>query len=195
MIRSRVVLGIIAALGLSGALAATAAAQPVKPSVSPPQQIIVVGIIDIGAVLRGSTAAQGLQQQIQLEQEKYQAAFEAEQREFRQAEEEIERQRGSLSDEVYADKRRAFQLRLEQAGNNARLRRSQLEQAFVAANARITQMLSTVIEELAGKSGATLVLRREAVLFQKDAIDISEAAIALLNDKLPSVAIALPSSP
>jgi Skp family chaperone for outer membrane proteins len=204
--RFRLILAAIMAAGALAGMAAPALAQPAAPSTRPapppqtppqtitgaPQQSLVVGIIDIGAVLRGSSAAQGLQQQMQLEQDKYQAAFDQEQRELRVAEEEIERERATLTAEAYAEKRRVFQQRLDKAANDFRLRRRQLEEGFTRANASITQTLSAAVEELASQNGVTIILRREAVLFQKDAIDITDAAIALLNRKLPSVVIALP---
>jgi len=204
MSRPRLIFAAITAAGVAIGLGSQAMAQPANPAsrqapqptiTTAPQQNLVVGIIDIGTVLRGSTAAQGLQQQMQVEQDKYQAASDQEQRELRVAEEELERERSSLAADVYAEKRRVFQQRLDKAGNDFRLRRRQLEEAFTKANATITQTLSAAVEELATKNGVTVILRREAVLFQKDAIDITEAAIALLNEKLPSVAITLPSSP
>lgn len=208
--RFRLILAAITAAGVVAGLALPAIGQPAssppRPASPPPaaaapptatgapQQTIVVGIIDIGAVMRGSIAAQSLQQQMQVEQAKYQAASDQEQRELRLAEEELERERTSLTPDAYAEKRRLFQQRLAKAGNDFPLRRRQLEEAFNRANTAITQTLSVVVEELATKNGVTIILRREAVLFQKDAIDVTEAAIALLNDKLPSVAIVLPSS-
>jgi hypothetical protein len=38
------------------------------------------------------------------------------------------------------------------------------------------------------------VLRREAVLYQKNAVDITAAAAALLNARLPSVAVTVPAA-
>ncbi len=165
---------------------------PAKPVVTTAEQPMAFGVIDIGAVLRESTATQALQRQMQLEQDNYQNAFDKEQRELRLAEEDIERERGSLAAEVYADKRRAFQERLTKAGTDFRARRRQLEETFSAANTQVNKTLTAIIDELAVKNGLSVVLRREAVLYQKNAVDITAAAAALLNARMPSVAVVIP---
>lgn len=176
--------------GASGAGSSAAATKP--PVADHP---LLIAIIDIGAVLRDSNAALDLQRQMQEQQDIYQAAFDKEQRELRLAEDEIERERSSLSAEAYRDKRQAFQDRLSKATTDFRNRRRQLEEAFGAANAQINKALAAAIDDLATKNGINIVLRREAVLFQKDAIDMTQAAVGLLNERLPTVKIVLPPQP
>jgi hypothetical protein len=99
-----------------------------SPAAKPPaaDHPLLIAIIDIGAVLRDSSAALDLQRQIQEQQDIYQAAFDKEQRELRQAEDAIERERSSLSAEAYRDKRQAFQDKLSKATSDFRNRRRQL---------------------------------------------------------------------
>ena len=177
------------------AAAPVPAPAPPPPKPAPAADNLVVGIIDIGAVLNESTAAQALQRQLQIEQDKYQVAFDQEQRDLRTAEEDIERERASSSPETYAERRRLFQERLNKAANEFRLRRRQLEEAFTRANAQVNDTLSNVIGELAASRGIGVVLRHEAVLFQKNAVDLTQPAIALLNSKLPTVSATLPATP
>ncbi len=177
--------------------APTVAPSP-APAVRPPifdQPPLRIAIIDIGAVLRDSSAALDLQRQMQEQQDIYQVAFEKEQRELRLAEDDIERQRSSLPADTYRDKRQAFQDRLNKAAGDFRNRRRQLEEAFGVANAQINKTLAAVIDDLATKNGISVVLRREAVLFQKDAIDLTQAAVGLLNQRLPNVKIAVSPLP
>jgi len=199
----RMAAGLLIAAGFLVAATSGLQAQPsaapgrgvAKPA-PPPAEVppMVVGIIDIGAVLHDSTAAQDLQHQMQLQQDSYQADFEKEQRELRSAEEEIERERSSLSADIYGEKRRVFQERVNKAAVDFRNRRRRLEDAFNVANGQITKALMAAIDELAVKNGVSVVLRREAVLYQKNAIDLTQPAIALLNARLPSVSIVLPPS-
>ena len=160
------------------------------PAVPPPS--FNVGIVDISAILRRSTAAQALQRQMQVEQEKYQAQTDQQQRALQAEEEAIERQRASLSAEAYAQKRQEFQERLSRTTSEFRVRRRQVDEAFTSASSEINRTLLEVIEELARGQNIQLVVRREAVLYQQAVFDLTELAGDALNERLPSISVALP---
>lgn len=151
-----------------------------------------VGIVDIAAILRQSTAAQALQRQMQVEQEKYQILTDQQQRTLQAEEEAIERQRASLSAEVYTQKRRELQERVNRTTTELRLRRRQIDEAFTEASGEINRTLLNVIEELARDQNVQLVVRREAVLYQQAVFDLTEAASESLNQRLPSILVSLP---
>ncbi len=157
-----------------------------------PAPVFNVGIVDIAAILRQSTAAQALQRQMQVEQEKYQILTDQQQRTLQAEEEAIERQRASLSAEVYTQKRREFQERVNRTTTELRLRRRQIDEAFTEASGEINRTLLNVIEELARDQNVQLVVRREAVLYQQAVFDLTEAAGESLNQRLPSISVSLP---
>lgn len=188
---------VLAALVAAASLPA-AAQQPnrVGPSIGSapavPAPVFNVGIVDIAAILRQSTAAQALQRQMQVEQEKYQILTDQQQRTLQAEEEAIERQRASLSAEVYTQKRREFQERVNRTTTELRLRRRQIDEAFTEASGEINRTLLNVIEELARDQNVQLVVRREAVLYQQAVFDLTEAASESLNQRLPSISVSLP---
>jgi len=157
-----------------------------------PAPVFNVGIVDIAAILRQSTAAQALQRQMQVEQEKYQILTDQQQRTLQTEEEAIERQRASLSAEVYTQKRRELQERVNRTTTELRLRRRQIDEAFTEASGEINRTLLNVIEELARDQNVQLVVRREAVLYQQAVFDLTEAASESLNQRLPSISVSLP---
>lgn len=159
---------------------------------APPAAVFNVGIVDISTVMRQSTAAQALQRQMQVEQEKYQTLTDQQQRTLQAEEEVIERQRPSLSAEIYAEKRREFQERVNRTTAEFRLRRRQIDEAFTNASGEINRTLLDVIEELARNQNIQLVVRREAILYQQAVFDLTEVASEALNQRLPSISIAVP---
>lgn len=162
------------------------------PAPAVPAPVFNVGIVDIAAILRQSTAAQALQRQMQVEQEKYQILTDQQQRTLQAEEEAIERQRASLSAEVYTQKRRELQERVNRTTTELRLRRRQIDEAFTEASGEINRTLLNVIEELARNQNVQLVVRREAVLYQQAIFDLTEAAGESLNQRLPSISVSLP---
>lgn len=171
------------------------AQQPGPPANLPTGPTFGIGVIDIPAILRQSTAAQALQRQMQEEQDSYQAMTEERQRELQESEEAIERDRASLGAQAYADRRREFQERVDRTTFEFRARRRQIDEAFNDASGEINRTLLEVIEQLARDNGIGMVIRREAVLYQRSVLDVTAAAARALNEKLPEVEVALPAPP
>jgi outer membrane protein len=165
---------------------------PVAP-VAPGTAAFNVAVVDIASILRRSTAAQALQRQMQMEQEKYQLAADQQQRSLQAEEEAIERQRASLSADAYSEKRRELQEKVNLTTAEFRARRRQIDEAFNNANGEISRTLLLVIEELARARTIELVIRREAVVYLQDGEDLTQLSLEALNQRLPEVSVALPS--
>lgn len=170
--------------------------RPTAPAVAPPaaSETFNVGVVDISAILRNSSAAQALQRRLQAEQERYQAQADQQQKALQAEEEAIERQRGSMSAEAYAQKRRELQEQVNRTTVEFRNRRRLIDEAFNNASAEINRTLMQVIEELAQERGIELVIRREAVLYQRQGKDLTREAGEALNQRLPEVQVDIPDS-
>lgn len=190
--RLLVLAALVAAVSLPAAAQQPGRVGSPNRSTPAPAPVFNVGTVDIAAILRQSTAAQGLQRQMQVEQEKYQISTDQQQRTLQAEEEAIERQRTSLSAEVYTEKRREFQERVNRTTTEFRVRRRQIDEAFTNATNQINRTLLEVIEELARDQNIQLVVRREAILYQQAVFDLTEAAGESLNQRLPSVLVNLP---
>jgi len=186
----------LAALLLSSAVPPAGAQQTAPAAQSetegPAAEVFRVAIIDIPAILRQASAAQALQRRMQVEQDRYQSRADELQRQLQEEEAAIEQQRNSLSNEAFTQKRREFQDRVNRTTADFRQRRRLIDQAFNEASAEINRTLLAVIEELAVQQGISLVVRREAVLYQSDVFDLTEEAGRALNERLPEVAVAIP---
>jgi outer membrane protein len=175
-------------------------ARPAQPRPAPaPEQPAAplaprfnVGIVDMSVALRRATATEALQQLVQLEREKYQSAVDQQQRNLQAEENELERERGSLSAEVYGQKRRELQEKVVRVTSEYRTRRRQIDEAFNNASSQIHRTLLQVIEELARERSITMIVRREALLYLQDGEDLTQLVTERLNQRLPEVAVELP---
>lgn len=193
---------LLAIIGIAAATIAMAQ-QPGRPamrSAQPavpvePSEEFSVGIVDIPAILRQSTATLGLQRQLQVEQEKYQSMADQLQRNLQAEEEALERQRTSLSPEAYGLKSREFQDKVNRTTSEFRSRRRQIDEAFNAASGEINRTLLQVIEELAKERKIELIVRREAVVYLQAGEDLTQAAGEALNKRLPEIKVEIPPAP
>ncbi len=179
-------------LAVAPAIAQQPPAAAESDAEAPAAEAFRVAIIDIPAILRQASAAQALQRRMQLEQDRYQNRADELQRQLQEEEAAIEQQRNALSSEAFTQKRREFQDRVNRTTADFRQRRRLIDQAFNEASAEINRTLLAVIEELAVEQGISLVVRREAVLYQSDVFDLTEEAGRALNERLPEVAVAIP---
>ena len=192
--------GLVAA-ALAGAVLASAAwAQTGKPVPGPqpqtaPSTMASIAVIDIQAVLRQASAAQALQKQFKDEQDAFQATLEKQQKELKTAEEELERQRASMAPEIFADRRRKFQERVGLINSALRDQRRALDEAFNAAMAELQTSLNAVIEDLAKRRGINMVLRKEAVLANLAAFDLTSATLEEFNRRFPVLKATFPPRP
>lgn len=186
-------IGLVAVVVAAPVFCSMAQQQPAQPAApARPAPGLSIGVVDISAILRHSTAAQGLQRQLQAEQERYQALTDQQQRALQAEEEGIERQRTTMPADVYAQRRREFEERVNRLTAEFRARRRQIDDAFNSASGEINRTLQQVIDELAQAQGIQLVVRREAVVYQQSVFDLTEAAGEALNRRLPSVSVNLP---
>lgn len=190
----------VVALAASFAAAAMAQQRPTQPApqpASPPaaaqsDEPFRVATIDIQAILRQAAAAEGLQRRMQIEQDRYQARADELQRQLQEEEAAVEQERSKLSAEDFAQRRRDFQDRVNRTTLAFRERRRRIDEAFNSASAEINRTLLAVIEELALEQGIQLVVRREAVLYQRAVLDLTKAAARALNERLPEVTVDVP---
>lgn len=185
--------------GKKPAVPAPAAQPPRTPdrpvTANPGIPLASIGVIDIQAVLRQSTAAQALQAHFKAQQDDFQAAIEKQQKDLKVGDEELERQRSSLSPEAFAERRRKLQERVNQVNTEFRARRRQMEEIFNAAMAELQQNLNAVVEDVAKRSGVNLVLRKEAVLANLTALDLTQPTLEEFNRRVPSIKVSFPQRP
>ena len=154
-----------------------------------------IAVIDMQAVLRQSTAAQALQKQFKAEQDSFQAAIEKQQKDLKVADEELEKTRSSMSADVFAERRRKLQERVSQVNGEFRLRRRQLEEVFNGAMAELQRNLNAVVEDVAKRHGVNMVLRKEAVLANLTALDLTQQTLDEFNRRVPVVKVVFPQRP
>ncbi len=154
-----------------------------------------IAVLDTQKILRNSSAAAGIRDQVKQQREIYQDEFARQERELRAAEEELARQRTILSSEAFALKRREFSARVAAVERGVETRKRELDQAYGTGIKQVERALASIITELAKEHGFNLVLSRtrvqRVVLYADSALNISDDVLLRLNKRLPSVKVPL----
>src|SRR5689334_12240506 len=109
----------------AGAAAAPAAQQPAAQQLPAP----VIAVVDVQRILRESDAAKGVQKQLEAQRQTYLKEIGSQEKDLRDAEQDLERQRGVLSADAMAQKRQDLERRFAEVQQNVDQRKRILEQA------------------------------------------------------------------
>ena len=171
----------LAALGPAPVGAASAPASP------------AFAIIDVQKILRESTAVRQLSQQIQKSRDDYQAELKGKEQELRTADQELSRQRAILTAEVFAQKRKDLEERVASLQRDVQERKRNLDQTFASGMSQVQSVLAQIAKEIAEERGLDLILSKATVVIVKPAFEVTGEALKRLNERLPTVKVALPA--
>ncbi|MED5422012.1 MAG: OmpH family outer membrane protein, partial [Pseudomonadota bacterium] len=110
-------------------------------------------------------------------------------KELRDAEQELEVSRTTLSAEDYEEKRAAFVKQFQDAKSELRKQMIVKEKAFKNAEAKLQQEIINIVTEISEKRGFDVVVPRSAVVIMASSADITEDVMKLLNDRVKKIDI------
>jgi outer membrane protein len=182
------------ALILVAATAAPAlAANPPPPM---PQRIL---LIDRQAILRISKVGQDVSHQVEGYGNQAKAEIAGQQKALQAEAQQLQQQIAILAADAKAKKVQAFEAK--QAGLQAAAQKKEqaIQGGFMKAQQTIAQTLEPILQTLMQQRGANMILDKNALVYASpqavQAFDITGAAIALLNQKLPALKVTLAAPP
>ncbi len=148
-----------------------------------------VAVVDIQSVFEHSIAAQGIRESINDISNTIDIEVSAKQRELKEIEAELIKQRGTIDEEEFQVKVNEFSKTVSEAQQMVQAKKSALEQAHAQAIIKVQEQITVVIEELAEKYDLNLVLPSIQVLYINSDLNITLEVISNLNKKLKLVEV------
>ena len=162
---------------VSGEAAYAAAAHPAP----------ILGVVDTDLLLQKSLAAQG----VRLERDKYangyQAAIKDQEAKLKTEDQELSTQRGVLAPDVFQQRAQAFQQKINDFQVQVKDKQDRLDYSFQLAMQEIGNTIMVVSSEVAKGEGINAVLARSQLMIFDPGMDITNAVLEKLNQRLPSV--------
>lgn len=162
-----------------------ASAQETAPAVT-------VAIVDVQKILEESKASKTVQAALEKQRTSYQNDISRQENALRTADQDLSRQRASLTADDYEKKRQDLEQKAATLRRDVQSKRQQLDRMFQISMNTIRTTLLQVIDEIAAERKATLVLSKNQVVLSAKEYDITDEAMKRLNAKLPTVAVELP---
>lgn len=170
--------------------AASAQAGPLLAQQAPPPQVIL--IVDMQQILQDAKAAKEVQAALNQQYSAYSKQVAQQEDELQKGGADLERQRTVLAPEIYSARARELQQRYDELGKTVQAKRQALQQSLNDAMGKVRAAALEVVGEISRERRATLVLEKQAVVYESEGMDISGDAIQRLDKKLPSVKVELP---
>lgn len=161
---------------------------PVLPR-APSPPAAVIGVIAVPDVMRASSAAQQIERVIGERRQKLNEEAQKEQVAWREIQQQLAAQRGSLTPDQIRAKERDLQARITETQRRFRERNRVIQEAVQYSLAQIERTLSGVLQQIAASRGMNMILHRAQVALNVAEFDVSGQAVAELNKILPSVII------
>lgn len=154
----------------------------------------VIAVIDGQRVNREAAALKNARQQLEQYRFNFQSEIAKEEEKLRAEEQELARQRSVLTPEVFDQRRQAFQAKVIDLQKRIQERSQSLEKMLNGVREQVTVQVIEILKTLARERGFNMVLDRAQVqIFIGENIDITAEVLKRLDQKLPTVKVALPT--
>ena len=148
-----------------------------------------IGVVNIQKIMRDSTAAKSVRDQLQGKQRAFQTDLDAKEKALQAEDQALVKERDKISKEALEQKVNAFRQKAMTARNEIQNKRVQLDKGFQGALAQIQSATLGIVAEVAKEKGLSLMLSSSQVLYATTGMDVTDEVLARLNKKLPSVAV------
>ncbi len=165
--------GLVAAISL--AFAAPVFAEEAKP---------IVAVVNIQQVMKDSTAAKSVREQLESKQKSFQASISKKEEELKKEDQELGKQKSVLSKEAFEKKVGEFRTKATEMQKDVQSKKAMLDGAFERSLNDIQKVVTDIIADIAKEKGFVLAVPTSQVLFADKSLDISSEVLDRLNKKL-----------
>ncbi len=148
-----------------------------------------IGVVDTQAVLQTSKAGKHIQSQLDAKRQEYQKQISGKEDSLRAMEKSILDQKGSLSEEEFAKKRREFEKEVVATQKMVQSNKRSLEAGFARGLAKLRDEIRETISVVAQKRGYALVMSQDAVIIAAQQMDMTQDVITALDKNVSKIDI------
>jgi len=148
-----------------------------------------IGVVNIQKIMRDSSAAKSVRDQLQNKQKSFQSELDTKEKELQKEDQELVKQQANLSKEAFDQKVNAFRQKAMSARQEIQNKRAQLDKGFQGALNQIQTSTLNIVSEVAKEKSLSLVVSSSQVLYSNQGMDITDDVLARLNKQLPNVSV------
>ena len=148
-----------------------------------------IAVLDVVKLLKESKAAVSMKDQLNAVAKKYTDEDLKKQKEIQKQEEELLRQKSTLTPEAFSDRKNAFEKIVIEFNKSSQTKRKALSKAEKDAVSQIEDEVEKIVKNIIETDKITAVFRKSSVILSDNSIDITQKVVDELNKKLSSVTV------
>ncbi len=146
-----------------------------------------IAVLDVMKLLKESKAAISYKEQLNKIAKKYTEEEKAKASEIQKKEEELLRQKATLTPEAFSDRKNAFEKTVIDFNRSRDSKRKALSKGEREAVGKIEVAVEKIVQEMISSGEITIVIRKSAVILSKDDIDITTQVVEKLNKEISTI--------
>jgi Skp family chaperone for outer membrane proteins len=148
-----------------------------------------IAVVDIQKIVAESSATKDINKQLEKKKNEFQSQINKQEENLMKEDQELAKQKASLSAEAFEKKRKEFQTKVATVQRDVQKKRAQLENAYTDALAKVQKSVIEIIKSMASDKGFSLAIPASQALYYEADMDISAEVLKQLNSKLSSVSV------
>ena len=148
-----------------------------------------IATLDVVQLLRDSKAALSMKDQLTTIAKKYTEEDQKKQKAIQKQEEELLRQKSTLTPEAFLDRKNSFEKKVIEYNKNSQNKRKALAKAEKEGVNQIENEVEKIVKGIIETEKITAVFRKTAVILSDNSIDITGKVVDELNKNLSTVTI------
>lgn len=150
-----------------------------------------IGVVDMAAILQRSNAIAQIREAIDKQNKLFEQDISKEEAAIKEAEEELNADKDLITEQEFNSRRAEFEERVVALQRQIQLQRSSFDQAYADALKRLEEQMLLIISEMGTERGFALVIQKKNAVIYDTSLDITEEALARLNEKTKNLKITL----
>jgi len=152
-------------------------------------------VINIQQIMRDSTAAQNVREQLEEKSKSFQSEITKKQEQLQKEKQDLSEKRSVLSKSAFDEKAATFEKKVTGAQKEAQSKKALLDNAFERAINQIQKAVTDIIADMAKDKGFAVAIPSSQILHYDSKLDITADVLKRLNEKLPKLDVKFDSEP
>ena len=146
-----------------------------------------IAILDVLSLLKESKAAKSMKDQLDKVAKGYSDVEKKKAKEIQKKEEELLRQKSTLTPEAFSDRKNAFEKTVIELNKTRDKNRRALAKAERESMVKIESAVEKIVKEIQTAEKIDVVIKKTAVILSEDSIDITSKVIEKLNKEVSTI--------
>ena len=148
-----------------------------------------IATLDVFKLLKDSKAAVSITEQLNTVAKKYDEESQKKQKTIQTQEEELLRQKSTLTPEAFSDRKNTFEKKVIEFNKENQSKRKSIQDARKEAIGKIEDEVEVILKKIIEEEKITAVIKKTAIVLSEDSLDITQKVIDQLNNKLSTVKV------